>query len=190
MATKTSSKIAMRKPTAKPFGSGRKTAAPQKRDDVAAKTKLPKKGLGKDVAGVDAAASAKPSTTQREKPEPAVSAQATPHPETVSLIDRKRPAKKSQDSEIKTKRAVLPPISRIRASLDTTAKVAPPSPPDQAPSPQPAPAEPAEKPSDEAPSASAELEPGPEQKVLLIKPPIVVKQFATELGLKPHQLIA
>ena len=88
----------MRKPTAKPFGSGRKTAAPQKRDDVAAKTKLPKKGLGKDVAGVDAAASAKPSTTQREKPEPAVSAQATPHPETVSLIDRKRPTKKSQDS--------------------------------------------------------------------------------------------
>jgi len=190
MATKTSSKIAMRKPTAKPFGSGRKTAAPQKRDDVAAKTKLPKKGLGKDVAGVDAAASAKPSTTQREKPEPAVSAQATPHPETVSLIDRKRPAKKSQDSEIKTKRAVLPPISRIRASLDTTAKIAPPSPPDQTPSPQPAPAEPAEKASGEAPSPSAELQPGPEQKVLLIKPPIVVKQFANELGLKPHQLIA
>src|SRR5947207_3201275 len=190
MASKTSSKIAMRKPTAKPFGSGRKTAAPQKRDDVAAKTKLPKKGLGKDVAGVDAAASAKPSTNQREKPEPAVSAQATPHPETVSLIDRKRPAKKSQDSEIKTKRAVLPPISRIRASLDTTAKIAPPSPPDQTPSPQPAPAEPAEKASGEAPSPSAELQPGPEQKVLLIKPPIVVKQFANELGLKPHQLIA
>src|SRR5204863_1035701 len=139
---------------------------------------------------VDAAASAKPSTTQREKPEPAVSAHATPHPETVSLIDRKRPAKKSQDVEIKTKRAVLPPISRIRASLDATAKVAPPPPPDQTPSPQPAPAEPAEKASGEAPSPSAELQPGPEQKVLLIKPPIVVKQFANELGLKPHQLIA
>src|SRR6266581_3517778 len=146
MATKTSSKIAVRKPTAKPFGSGRKTAAPQKRDDVAAKTKLPKKGLGKDVSGVDAAASAKPSTTQREKPEPAASAHTPPHPETVSLIDRKRPAKKSQEGEIKTKRAVLPPISRIRASLDATAKVAqPPPPPDQAPSPQPTPAEPAEK---------------------------------------------
>src|ERR1041385_9027882 len=190
MATKTSSKIATRKPTAKPFASGRKTAAPQKRDDVAAKTKLSKKGPGKDVAGVDAAASAKPSTTQREKPEPAVSAHAAPHPESVSLIDRKRPAKKTQDGEIKTKRAVLPPISRLRASLDTTAKIAPSSPPDQAPSPQPAPAEPAEQASDEAPSPSPELEPGPEQKVLLIKPPIVVKQFATELGLKPHQLIA
>src|SRR5215471_9569348 len=189
MATKTSSKIATRKPTPKPFGSGRKTAAPQKRDDVAAKTKLPKKGLGKDVASVDAAASAKPSTTQREKPAPAVSAHAAPHPESVSLIDRKRPAKKSQGSETKTKRAVLPPISRIRASLDATGKVAPPSPLDQAPSPQPALAEP-EKTSAEAPLPSAEPELGPQQKVLLIKPPIVVKQFATELGLKPHQLIA
>src|SRR5207244_13520988 len=28
------------------------------------------------------------------------------------------------------------------------------------------------------------------QNVILIKPPIVVKQLATELGLKPHQLIA
>src|SRR5438552_4782640 len=28
------------------------------------------------------------------------------------------------------------------------------------------------------------------QKIILIKPPIVVKQLATELGLKPHQLIA
>jgi translation initiation factor IF-2 len=34
------------------------------------------------------------------------------------------------------------------------------------------------------------VEAGPQQKVLLIKPPIVVKQFATELGLKPHQIIA
>src|SRR5947199_4817803 len=166
MATKTSSKIAMRKPTAKPFGSGRKTAAPQKRDDVAAKTKLPKKGLGKDVAGVDAAASAKPSTTQREKPEPAVSAQATPHPETVSLIDRKRPAKKSQDSEIKTKRAVLPPISRIRASLDATSK----PPPAHVPSAEPPPPEPAEQPPGEVTLTPAEVETGPQQEVLLIKP--------------------
>ncbi len=38
----------------------------------------------------------------------------------------------------------------------------------------------------EAPAAeSAE-----EQKIIHIKPPIIVKQLATELGLKPHQLIA
>jgi len=37
------------------------------------------------------------------------------------------------------------------------------------------------------PSAEAEAEP---QKIILIKPPIVVKQLAAELGLKPHQIIA
>src|SRR5215469_12261283 len=142
MATKTSSKIAMRKPAAKAFGPGRKTAPPQKPGDVAAKTKLPKKGLGKDPARADAAASAKPGPTQRENPESVVSAHPIPHPESVSLIDPKRSGKKSQDGEIKAKRAVLPPISRIRASLEATAKVAP---PDQASSPRPAPAEPAEK---------------------------------------------
>src|SRR3989442_15918424 len=38
-----------------------------------------------------------------------------------------------------------------------------------------------------APSAEAEVD---LQKVIHIKPPIIVKQLATELGLKPHQLIA
>lgn len=37
------------------------------------------------------------------------------------------------------------------------------------------------------PSPEPEAEP---QKIILIKPPIVVKQLAAELGLKPHQLIA
>jgi translation initiation factor IF-2 len=88
----------------------------------------------------------------------------------------------------------LPPISRIRASLET-----PPNPPTSAP---PAKAAPPETPKPEAlavadeetspqavtsPSAEAEAA---AQKVILIKPPIVVKQLATELGLKPHQLIA
>src|SRR5262249_24112601 len=44
-----------------------------------------------------------------------------------------------------------------------------------------------------APDASALPSAEPEtaaQKVILIKPPIVVKQLTTELGLKPHQLIA
>ena len=58
------------------------------------------------------------------------------------------------------------------------------------PSPEPPPAEPAEQPPAEVTLTPAEVETGPQQKVLLIKPPIVVKQFATELGLKPHQLIA
>src|SRR4029453_33605 len=112
-----------------------------------------------------------------------VSGQVTPHPETVSLIDRKRPAKKSQDGEVKTKRTVLPPISRIRASLEATSKPAP----AHVPSSEPPPPEPAEQPPAEATLTHAEVEAGPQQKVLLIKHPIVVKHFANELGLKPHQ---
>jgi translation initiation factor IF-2 len=178
MATKTSSKTPMRKPTA----AGRKTTAPpQKPTDVAPKAKVPRKG---PAAPEESAAPAKQSKSQPGKPD--VSRHAPPQPETVSLIDRKRPAKKSQDGGIKTKRTVLPPISRIRASLEAASK----PPPAHVPSPKPPQPEQAEQPPVEVASTPAEVEAGPQQKVLLIKPPIVVKQFATELGLKPHQLIA
>src|SRR6478672_12304998 len=128
MATKTSSKTATRKTS--PSAAGRKTTAPEKPAEVAPKAKLPKKG---SAAPAETTASA----TQQSQPE-----HATPHPETVSLIDRKRPAKKSQDSEIKTKRTVLPPISRIRASLESTSK----APPAHVPSAEPPPPTPAEQP--------------------------------------------
>src|SRR6478672_8398653 len=172
MATKTSSKTATRKTS--PSAAGRKTTAPEKPAEVALKAKLTKKG---------SAAPAEPtaSATQKSQPE-----HATPHPETVSLIDRKRPAKKSQDGETKTKRTVLPPISRIRASLEATSK----PPPVHVPSAEPPPPEPVELPTAEATLTPADVEDGPQQKVLLMKPPIVVKHFANELGLKPHQLIA
>ncbi len=180
MATKASSKTATRKPAAS--AAGRKITAPQKPAHVAPKAKVPKKGL---AAPAEPTAPAKQLKSQPEKPD--VSQQATPHRETVSLIDRKRPAKKSQDGEVKTKRTVLPPISRIRASLEATSK---PPPPAHIPPPEPPPAETAEQPPAEVTLTPAEVETEPQQKVLLIKPPIIVKQFATELALKPHQLIA
>src|SRR5215475_2734066 len=179
MATKTSSKTATRKPAA--GAAGHKSTAPQEPAGVAQKPNLAKKGL---------AASTAPTAKQlKSPPEKAdVSGQPTPHPETVSLIDRKRPAKKTQEDEVKPKRTVLPPISRIRASLETTSKASLPA---HALPPEPAPPEPAgQPPSGDVTPAPSEAEAGPQQKVLLIKPPIVVKQFATELGLKPHQLIA
>ena len=171
MATKTSSKTATRK--AAPSAAGRKITAPEKPVDVTSKAKLAKKGSATPAEPSDSA-------PQQSQPE-----HATPPPETVSLIDRKRPAKKSQDSEIKTKRTVLPPISRIRASLE-----APPKPPAHVPSAEPPLPEPAEQPPAELTSTPADVEAGPQQKVLLMKPPIVVKHFANELGLKTHQLIA
>ena len=113
MATKTSSKTATRKPAQS--AAARKTTAPEKPGDIAPKAKPPKKG--------PAAPAEPPATPLKNQPEKSeVSGHATPHPETVSLIDRKRPGKKSQGSEIKTKRTVLPPISRIRASLEATSK--------------------------------------------------------------------
>src|SRR6476661_442700 len=172
MATKTSSKTATRKTS--PSAAGRKTTAPEKPADVTPKAKLAKKG---------SAAPAQPtaSPTQESQPE-----HAAPHPETVSLIDRKRPAKKSHEGEAKTKRTVLPPISRIRASLEATSK----PPPASVPSAEPLPSEPAEPAPAEVTLTPADVEAGPQQKVLLMKPPIVVKHFANELGLKTHQLIA
>jgi len=183
MATKTSSKTATRKPA---DAGGRRITAPQKPGTAPPKGKLPKKKVESNAAPAEAGARVKQHPGQPEKPEPELSKQPSAHAESVSLIDRKRPAKKSQAGEIRTKRAVLPPISRIRASLEATSKPAPPAP---VSSPEPARAEPPEQPLVEA-SVSAEVEAGPQQKVLLIKPPIVVKRFAAELGLKPHQLIA
>jgi hypothetical protein len=90
--------------------------------------------------------------------------------ESISSIDKKKRRKKAEDGDVKTKRDALPPISRIRASLETTA----------------VPAKPAAS-AEAALSFEAQAAP---QKIILIKPPIVVKQLATELGLKPHQLIA
>jgi translation initiation factor IF-2 len=184
MATKTSSKTATRRP-ATPAGPRKTTAA--SKPAVESKSKVQKKKLAEETASAWAAA--KSPTPPPQKSE----ARRTPAPahehESVSLIDKKKPRKKTEDGKPKTNRGILPPISRIRASLDAPAA------PERVSAPaEPAPAQsPAIQESDTIadttapPSAEPEA---PQQKVILIKPPIVVKQLATELGLKPHQLIA
>jgi translation initiation factor IF-2 len=184
MATKTSSKTAARKPAARGSAAARKAAVP-------AKAKLPKQKIKEDVAPAG-----KPGTPSLSK-----SAQDTARPsnreaESVSLIDRKKPSKKTEDGEAKPKKAVLPPISRIRASLETPPLAsAKPAPPQKSAAAEPAPTEvPAtvagEKATPDAATQPAAEEETAAQKVILIKPPIIVKQLATELGLKPHQIIA
>src|SRR6266700_1723074 len=176
MATKTSSKTASRKPAPKAFGAARKTTAAPK-PAAAPKSKVPKKESKSDVphGSVAATAASKSRGLPAEKSE-AVSGTALGHEvESVSLIDRKKPRKKTEDGEPKTRRDVLPPISRIRASLEATAAPPKPSaseaPPTQAPPTEASgtvTAGPAVgAPSDEAEAAS--------QKVILIKPPIIVK---------------
>jgi translation initiation factor IF-2 len=184
MATKTSSKTATRKPAARGTAAARKPAA-------AAKTKLPKQKLKEDVAPP-----AKPRTPSLSKSAPETDRPSTREAESVSLIDRKKPSKKTEDSEVKPKRAVLPPISRIRASLETPPTPPKPAPPTKIAAPESPPTEVPDTFTGEktaAPDATAlptAEEEAAAQKVILIKPPIVVKQLATELGLKPHQLIA
>src|SRR5438094_314286 len=179
MATKTSSKTATRKQAARGTAAARKPAA-------AAKTKLPKQKLKEDVAP-----GAKPRTSPPSKSAPETARAPGHEAESVSLIDRKKPSKKAEDDEPKPKRDVLPPISRIRASLETPVKPAPPTT-----------SAPVESVTVEVSSiadvktAPDATEPPPTEeeaaahKIILLKPSIVVKQLATELGLKPHQLIA
>jgi len=115
------------------------------------------------------------------KPQTKPSTPHRPTVESVSLIDKKHPQKKTADGEIKKKTTVLPPISRLRASLETP--TAPPKKPEPA---QPVTATDGAAAVETAPPEAE----GPTQKVIHIKPPIIVKQLAVELGLKPHQLIA
>jgi len=182
MATKTKSKTATKKPVA------RKPAKAADSPKSAAKPKVEKKAKVESAAKPSPSAPA-PAKKTPARPEPDTQEKAKPSArrgvETVSLIDEKLPRKKSGDGELKKKSAVLPPISRIRASMAATAAPPKPEPP----------AEPAIEPTavvdGVAAPASPEIAPeAPAQKVIHIKPPIIVKQLAAELGLKPHQLIA
>ena len=171
MATK--SKPAAKKPAAR-------KPAPHK--PAAHKPAISKKKVEpapKPAAHSPAKAPSHPAPAAKPALRPAPHRQAT---ETVSLIDKRHSDKKTADGESKKRTTVLPPISRIRASLE--APTATPKKPEPAPAPAPT----------ETPIAepeAAESEPRDDgKKVIHIKPPIIVKQLALELGIKPHQLIA
>jgi len=175
MATKTKAKTAAKKsaahkPVATHKSSPAKAQVPKKKVEVHPKPAHPPPPA---KAPVHRAAEEKPYAKPGDAHRPPV--------ESVSLIDKKHPQKKTADGEIKKKTTVLPPISRIRASLE-----APTAPPKKPEPPQPTTTtDGAAAVETAAPEAEA-----PAQNVIHIKPPIIVKQLAAELGLKPHQLIA
>jgi translation initiation factor IF-2 len=170
MATKTKAKTAAKKSAAhKPIATHKPAPA---------KAKIPKKKI---EALKNAPPVAPAHHVAEEKAHPKPSASHRPAVESVSLIDKKHPQKKAADGEIKKKTTVLPPISRIRASLE--APTAPP-PKEEAPAQPPPPVTDGAVAEPEAPADATS------QKVIHIKPPIIVKQLAVELGVKPHQLIA
>ena len=107
--------------------------------------------------------------------------------ESVSLIDK--PKAKSADGIPKVRTTFLPPISKLVAKPGLTA---PPPPPVVEPPPPPA------APVAEGAAVSstdgqaAEVAPPLEEEpknVITIKPPIIVKELATQLGMKNFQLI-
>src|SRR6266545_415754 len=160
MATKTGSKTASRKPAA--HAAARKATAADK-PVAAGKSRVPKKESKRDVAPASAHATSagKSRVISPKQSEPRSAPPPGHEVESVSLIDRKKPRKKTEESEPKT----AAPVEAEPAQPPLT-----------------------QAPAEEAPP-SAEAE-AVSQKVILIKPPIIVKQLAAELGLKPHQLIA
>ncbi|MGH8094652.1 MAG: translation initiation factor IF-2 [Chthoniobacterales bacterium] len=122
-----------------------------------------------------------PITAKKPAPTPVVVVTPEPPPvkpavESVSLIDPQAPRPKRAPTDEATKRTLLPPISRIRtpAVALEPARVEP-----------PAPAPPAV--TEEIEDVETETEDG--RKIIHIKPPIIVKDLATQLGLKNFQLI-
>ncbi len=121
-----------------------------------------------------------PITAKRPAPAPVTPVTLEPPPvkpavESVSLIDPQAPKPKRALTDEATKRTILPPISRIR-----TPAIAPESPRVEPPAPAAATEEVGEV-------ESEETEDG--RKIIHIKPPIIVKDLATQLGLKNFQLI-
>jgi translation initiation factor IF-2 len=186
MATKTKSKTATKKPAAH---KAVKAAASHK---SATKAKVEKKAKVDSHAKTAPAHHTAPAkktpahhapVAKTEKPSLAPRRQV----ESVSLIDEKKPQRKTVDGEVTKKSTVLPPISRIRASLEM-----PPAPPK--PEPPPAKIEPVPAIAPSAVDSAAATVPAPEleaepQNVIHIKPPIIVKDLATQLGVKNFQLI-
>ena len=200
MPTKTTTKTAARKtaPARKPVKAAAaeskrketksaKIEAPAKTTRTAAvpaptKSKSHTEAARKSHAAVAEKARVEPAAKPAEAPKPSETAKpAKPAMETVSLIDEKKPRPKRTEVDLGKTRSFFTPISPTPA---TPRPVAPPVvEPKPAPPVQPEPAAVIEAPV----AAEPEAEP---QKIIHIKPPIIVKELASQLGLKPHQLIA
>ncbi|MEY2564038.1 MAG: translation initiation factor [Verrucomicrobiota bacterium] len=188
MATKTTTKTTARKTVTarKPVKAAASSHAAEdskpkevKRAKVDTPTKSARASSTAIAARTRSQAEAKDIEAAKPAPKPVM--------ETVSLIEEKKPRPKRTEAETATKRSFLPPISRIRATPEPPPPVAPVAPP-----PPPKVEEPAavlpETAAPEAAAAPAEPE-GEPQKIIHIKPPIIVKDLAQQLGVKNFQLI-
>jgi translation initiation factor IF-2 len=187
MPTKTTTKTAARKPATarKPVKAAAPVKAapePKRKEEKSVKVEAPAKAP-RPAAPAPAPkprAHSEPPPKEVDAPKPA----KKPAMETLSLIDEKKPRPKRAEGDPATKRPFLPPISRIRAEPPAGPVTLPVAPPPAAPPVTPA----VEALTPETSPASPEVE-VEQQKIIHIKPPIVVKDLALQLGLKNFQLI-
>ncbi|MDQ3546870.1 MAG: translation initiation factor IF-2 [Verrucomicrobiota bacterium] len=142
-----------------------------------AKTPAPAKPVVTATKSAFAPITAKPQPAQTATPAAAEPApEKKPAVESVSLIDPQTPKPKRAPAAEGTKRTFLPPISLIRAT---------PSAPEPALEEKPVAVEAA--PVEAIGEVETETEDG--RKIIHIKPPIIVKDLAAQLGVKNFQLI-
>jgi translation initiation factor IF-2 len=189
MPTRTTTKTAARKttPARKPdktvvSRTKEKAAEPKAKETKPAKVEAPAKPVRPSSPAVTAKPRSPTETHTKTVVTPAPVQAPRPVTETVSLIDEKKPRAKRAEGDSAPKRSFLPPISRIRATPEPAA------PPVVESKPAPAPQSTTAEVAPAAPTPAAEPE-GEPQKVIHIKPPIVVKELALQLGLKNFQLI-
>ncbi len=206
--TTTTKTAATRKPATARKTTGKSSSAVESKSKAAAPKATKTSGRSTHVAPTPAAKSraAAEAAAAASKSKTVETPVARPVVETVSLIDEKKPKQKRTDGEVKGTRSFLPPISRIRST--PAAPVAPARPAEPEPAvvavpppavdlithaprpPKVAPALPAEVPVEPVAAEPTPAEPEAEaQKIIHIKPPIIVRDLATQLGLKNHVLI-
>jgi len=185
MPSKTTTKTAVRKaaPARKPVKAAVRAEPAEPKEKTTKSSKVasaekpkPAAIVAKAKARVQPAAAVKVTSEQKEPPV------RRPVSETVSLIDKEPPRPKRSDADIKgARRSVLPPISRFHDVPTPPVSVA-------ATPPAPVAAEPVAPVEIVAPE-SADGEVAEPQKIIHIKPPIIVKDLAQQLGVKNFQLI-
>jgi translation initiation factor IF-2 len=187
MPTKTTTKTAARKPATarKPVKAAAapvKTAPEAKaKETKSAKVETPAKATRTGLVPIKGRTPPAAPVEEAEPPKP-----KKPPMETLSLIDEKKPRPKRVEGDDATKKPFLPPISRIRAEPPAGPIAAPVAPPPPAPPATPVVEAPAAETAPVSAEADADVE---QQKIIHIKPPIVVKDLAQQLGLKNFQLI-
>lgn len=161
----------------RPAEGGRSAAKPAAGKSTAGKTAAGKAGAGKSA----------PDDKKKGEAAAPAAAKAAPKVETVSLIDEKPKTPRRRPGTLENKPfSVLPPISRLREAAEPKPAPAP-AKTEQEPAPvEEASAAAAPAPIEEAPAPAEEKA---NEKVIHLKPPIIVRDLAAALGMKPFQVI-